>query len=146
MNTTMPATMPRALAPNSSAIAGLICHAVVTLPMLAAGIGKTFRLAPRHVLEMFATQYHLDQQMQLIGVGELLCIALLLIPRTLPFGILMISSYWGGAIMVHMCHDQSYLLPSVLLILSWAGYVLRLDPDARRALLARRTLEGQSGR
>jgi hypothetical protein len=34
-----------------------------------------------------------------------------------------------------MSTAQSYLVPSVLLILSWVGYFLRLDPATRRALL-----------
>jgi hypothetical protein len=71
----------------------------------------------------------------LIGPGELLCVVLLHVPRTLPLGILMTSAYWGGAIVIHMSTAQSYLVPSVLLILSWVRYFLRLDPATRRALL-----------
>jgi hypothetical protein len=113
--------------------------------MLGAGVGKTLHLAPERVLSMFETTFHLDQQMTIIGLGELLCVVLLLVPRTLPFGILMVSAYWGGAIVVHMSSAQSYLLPSVLLILSWAGYLLRLDHDARRALLESRDHPARGG-
>jgi hypothetical protein len=128
---------PSRSARRPAAIAGFVCHVLVTLPMLGAGIGKAFRLAPQHVMAMFESQYHLDHQMRMIGFGELLCLVLLLVPRTLPFGILMTSAYWGGAIAIHMSHDQPYVLPAVLLVLSWVGYVLRLDPEARRALLKR---------
>jgi hypothetical protein len=103
--------------------------------MLVAGIGKAFHVAPARVLSMFESTFHLDGQMTMIGFGELLCVVLLLVPRTLPFGILMVSAYWGGAIVIHMSSGQSYFLPSILLVLSWAGYVLRLDALARKALL-----------
>jgi hypothetical protein len=32
---------------------------LVTLPILGAGIGKAFHLAPERVMTMFATTYHL---------------------------------------------------------------------------------------
>jgi hypothetical protein len=62
----------------------------------------------------------------MIGAGELLCVVLLLYSPTLPFGILMVSAYWGGAIAVHMMTQQSYALPAALMLLSWFGYYLRL--------------------
>jgi hypothetical protein len=121
-----------------SKIAGFVLHALVTLPMVVAGVGKAFHVAPGRVLSMFQTTFHLDQQMTMIGLGELLCVVLLLWPRTLRFGILMVSAYWGGAIVIHMSSGQSYVLTSVLLVMSWAGYWLRLDGDGRRALLGLR--------
>ena len=44
---------------TSSVIAAWVCHLLVTLPMLGAGIGKAFHLAPERVMTMFATTYHL---------------------------------------------------------------------------------------
>jgi hypothetical protein len=120
---------------TAALIGGWLCHVLVTVPMIGAGIGKAFRVAPQRVLDLFQNKWHLGKQMQMIGVGELACVILLLTPRTLSFGILMTSAYFGGAIVTHMCHDESYLLPSVLLILAWAGYYLRLAPEARKLLL-----------
>ena len=95
--------------------------------MIVAGIGKAFMVAPLRVLDMFATEFHLFGQMRMIGAGELLCVVLLLYSRTLPFGILMVSAYWGGAIAVHMMTRQSYALPAALMLLSWFGYYLRMN-------------------
>jgi hypothetical protein len=113
------------LAQNKRTKIGYVLHALVVLPMIVAGIGKLFEVAPQRVLDMFKHTFHLEAQMRLIGAGELLCITLLLWPRTLPLGILLISAYWGGAIVIHMSTAQSYALPAVLLILSWAGFILR---------------------
>jgi hypothetical protein len=57
---------------------------------------------------------------------------LLLIPRTWLLGALAASSYWGGAICIHMAHGESFNPPAVLLILTWAGALLRagLAPGA----------------
>ena len=106
---------------------GFLFHVVVVIPMIVAGIGKAFMVAPLRVLDMFATEFHLFGQMRMIGAGELLCVVLLLYSRTLPFGILMVSAYWGGAIAVHMMTQQSYALPGALMLLSWAGYYLRMN-------------------
>jgi hypothetical protein len=115
------------LAEIYSARLGFLFHVVVVIPMIVAGVGKAFMVAPLRVIDMFATQFHLSGQMRMIGAGELLCVLLLLYPRTLPFGILMVSAYWGGAIVIHMTTQQSYALPAGLMLLSWAGYYLRMN-------------------
>jgi hypothetical protein len=61
----------------------------------------------------------------LIGSGALLTALLLLIPRTSSLGVLLTSSFWGGAICIHMAHGEPYLFQAVLLVLSWAGAYLR---------------------
>lgn len=114
------------LAKSTPTLFGFLLHVVVVIPMIVAGVGKAFMVAPQRVIDMFANQFHLYGQMRMIGAGELLCVALLLYPRTLPFGILMVSAYWGGAIVIHMTNEQSYALPAALMLLSWAGYYLRM--------------------
>ncbi len=64
-----------------------------------------------------------------IGIGELASAVLFLIPLTAPLGTLLLSSYLGGAIIVHMIKqgekpEESFVFQSVLLILVWvAGYL-----------------------
>jgi hypothetical protein len=48
-----------------------------------------------------------------------------LIPRTSSLGILLASSFWGGAICIHMAHGEPYLFQVAMLLLSWAGACLR---------------------
>jgi len=48
-----------------------------------------------------------------------------LIPRTSFLGSLAVSSYWGGAILLHMIQNESYVLQSALVLLTWAGACLR---------------------
>jgi hypothetical protein len=70
-------------------------------------------------------KYGLATQARLIGVGAILTALLLLIPRTSSLGILLTSSFWGGAICIHMAHGEPYLFQAVVLALSWTGAYLR---------------------
>jgi hypothetical protein len=105
-------------------VAGLVLHVLIGGLMLFAGAGKAFGFAPPEVVEMLR-KAGLGDQVRLIGVGEILTAALLLIPRTSSLGILLTSSFWGGAIVTHMALGESYVFVAVLLVLSWLGAFLR---------------------
>ncbi len=65
---------------------------------------------------------------KIIGIGEIISALLLLPAELLPIGMLLCSSFWGGAIMAHMSKSEPYVAQSVLLILTWLGGALR-RPD-----------------
>ena len=104
-------------------IVGLVLHGLIAALMIFASSGKV--LALQNVVEQMRN-YGLDDRVQLIGAGELITAILLLIPRTSSLGVLLASSFWGGAICLHMSHRESYVGPSVLLLLTWMGAYLRL--------------------
>jgi hypothetical protein len=106
---------------NWGKIAGLVLHIVIGGLMIFTGSQKILGLVPPEAL----AKYGLDEQVRLIGAGALLTALLLLVPRTSSLGILLTSSFWGGAICIHMAHGESYLVQAVLLVLSWAGAYLR---------------------
>ena len=73
----------------------------------------------------------------LLGVLEIACLALYLIPRTAPVGAILWTGYLGGAIATHLRVDNPLLthtiFPIYVAALVWGGLYLR---DARvRALL-----------
>jgi hypothetical protein len=68
----------------------------------------------------------LSVPIQVIGAGELVTALLLLIPRTSSLGILLASSFWGGAICLHMSKAEPFVLQSLLLLLTWGGAYLRV--------------------
>jgi hypothetical protein len=112
-------------------IAGVVCHVLVGAVLLLACSGLAFGFATERV-EKMAT-FGLGDKRQLIGFGGLTTAVLLLIPRTWLLGALAASSYWGGAICTHMAHGESYMPPAVLLILTWAGALLRSIPASNAA-------------
>jgi hypothetical protein len=106
---------------NWGQIAGLVLHVLVGGLLIFTGSQKVLGSAPPEAL----VKYGLAEQARLIGAGALLTALLLLIPRTSSLGILLTSSFWGGAICTHMAQGEPYLLQVVLLVLSWGGAYLR---------------------
>jgi hypothetical protein len=102
-------------------VLGLVFNLLIGGLMIVAGTPKLLGLAPPDHVERLG----LTESIRLVGAGEIVTGVLLLIPRTLSLGILLTSSFWGGAICVHMTHGQSYVLQSALLVLSWVGAYLR---------------------
>jgi hypothetical protein len=102
-------------------IAGLALHILIGGLMSFTGSEKVLGMVPPEAL----AKYGLGEQMRLIGAGAVLTGLLLLIPRTSSLGILLTSSFWGGAICTHMAHGEPYRFQAVLLVLSWAGACLR---------------------
>ena len=107
-------------------ITGRILLTLVAVIMLMAGSGKLFGFAPEMVVEQMEG-FGLGNDLFLVGLAEVASAILLLIPRTSSFGILMTSSFWGGAIVAHLAGDDyaGTAVPIVLLVLTWAGTVLR---------------------
>ena len=106
---------------NWGPIAGLVLHILIGGLLIFTGSQKVLGSIPPETLVKFG----LGEQSRLIGAGAILTALLLLIPRTSSLGILLASSFWGGAICIHMAHDDPYVFPVVLLILSWIGAFLR---------------------
>ena len=61
----------------------------------------------------------------IIALGEITSSLLFLFPKTNKYGTLLLSSYMGGAIIIHMMNALSIGMPSVVLILVWVVAYLR---------------------
>jgi hypothetical protein len=61
----------------------------------------------------------------IIDVLELASATLFLVPKTRPFGLLLVSAVLGGAIAAHLGHGQPPVPPAALLALIWIGTWLR---------------------
>lgn len=107
-------------------ITGRVLLTLVAVIMLAAGSGKLFGFAPEMVVEQLEG-FGLRNDLFLIGLAEVTSAILLVIPRTSAFGVLMTSSFWGGAMVAHLAGDDyaGSFVPIVLLILTWLGAMLR---------------------
>jgi hypothetical protein len=60
-----------------------------------------------------------------VAVLEVLSAIAFLIPATRSIGLLLISSFLGGAIATHLQHGQSIIPPSMVLMLAWFAAWLR---------------------
>jgi hypothetical protein len=117
---------------NWSKVVGVLVHCLIAASMIITGFQKVLGSVPPAALVM----YGLGDEARVIGVGAIVTALLLVIPRTSSFGILLTSSFWGGAICIHMAHGEPYLLQVAMLLLSWAGAYLR-KPAAPGTLVRR---------
>ena len=72
-----------------------------------------------------------------LGLVELGCTILYVIPQTAVLGALLLSGYLGGAVATHLRIGESFIPPIVVGVLLWGGLVLR-DSRLRSVLPWRR--------
>ncbi|HKY63409.1 MAG TPA: DoxX family protein [bacterium] len=68
-----------------------------------------------------------------LGVVELICLVLYLIPKTAVLGALLLTGYLGGAILTHLRLSEPILMPIGLGVVIWLGIYLR-EPRLRQVL------------
>lgn len=66
-----------------------------------------------------------DGHVKLLGILELLIVALWIPRRTGVLGCLLGTAYFGGAIAVHFVADQSPMAPMIIQTLLWIAAVIR---------------------
>lgn len=62
-----------------------------------------------------------------LGVLEITCTVIYLIPRTSVLGAILLTGYLGGATLTHLRVGDPYFAPPLLGVLLWGGLYLR-DP------------------
>jgi hypothetical protein len=79
------------------------------------------------VVRTMAADGFANGKLTLVASLEILSAALFLLPRTRSFGLLLLSSFLGGAICTHvqMGEYAKGIGPSILLTLAWVGTWLR---------------------
>ncbi len=107
---------------NWMTITGLVLHGLIAGIMLLAGSAKVLGLFPPDAV----AQLGLTGWITVIGAGELATAVFLLVPRTSSLGVLLASSFWGGAICLHMSKGEPFILQSVFLLMTWLGAYLRV--------------------
>ncbi len=68
-----------------------------------------------------------------IGVVELICTVLYVVPRTAAIGAILLTGYLGGAVLTHLRVGQPWFMPIVVGVMLWTGLVLR--QPKRRSIL-----------
>ena len=105
------------------------------VPVLMLGFSAVLKLVnPPDVREMFATLSWPEQYTLGLGILELGCAAVYLIPRTSMLGAILVTGYLGGAIATHVRIGELMVVPQVALgVLAWLGLYLR-DPRVRASI------------
>ncbi len=116
--------------------AGRILSALPVLLLLLSGVMKLMKPAP--VLEGFAHFGYAEKQILAIGLLELGCTIVYVIPRTSVLGAILLTGYLGGATATNVrVGDPLFFAPAILGVLVWGGLFLR--DNRLRALLPLRS-------
>ena len=111
---------------------GRILTTLAVLFLLFDAVIKFTDTAP--VRDSFAQLGYPLKLAVVIGVLELTCLAVYLIPRTSILGAILLTGYLGGAIATHVRVENPLfshiLFPTYIAALIWGGLLLR-DPRAR---------------
>jgi len=98
--------------------AGRIMSALPVLLLVFSGMMKLVKPAP--VVEGFV---HLGIPVRLaipLGILELTCTIIYLIPRTAALGAILLTGWLGGAVLTHLRVGESVLGPVIAGVLVWA--------------------------
>lgn len=114
---------------------GRIMSALPVLMLLFSAIMKLVK--PPGLAEGFA-HLGLPESLALgVGILELTCTLVYVVPRTSVLGAILLTGYLGGAIVAHLRVGDAFFGPIVLGVLIWGGLYLR-DPRLRALIPLRR--------
>jgi len=105
-----------------------------TLPVLMLLISAVMKfMKPASVVEGFA-HLGLPESLALgLGILEIACTVVYVIPRTAILGAILLTGYLGGATVTHLRVGDPFFAPVIVGVFVWGGIFLR---DARlRALI-----------
>ena len=133
--TTQAPTAPNPTAPKKMLWAGWVMSGLVALMMLFSAVMKLTK--PPMFVQEFARLGYQEQAALGIGILEIACTALYLIPRTAVLGAILLAGYLGGATATHVRVADPFIPPIVFGVLAWGGLYLR--DERLRALLPLRS-------
>ena len=114
---------------------GYVLTALPALLFLFSGVMKLMK--PPAVMEGF-THLGLPEKLATgIGILEITCTVLYLIPRTAVIGAILLTGYLGGAILATLRVGDSVVMTVIVGISVWGGLFLR-DPRLRELIPFRR--------
>ncbi|MEI8274228.1 MAG: DoxX family protein [Paludibacter sp.] len=103
---------------KASQISAWVISGLLTALFLFSASGKLMH--PEQMAQMKLADWRI-----IIAIGEIVSALLFLIPKTNKLGTVLLSSYLGGAIIIHMTGGLPITMPAVILILVWITGALR---------------------
>jgi hypothetical protein len=97
--------------------------ALASFIFIGSGLSKMF--GGEEAIQMAAGIGLSPLQFKALGWVEIISAVLFIIPRTGLVGTLLLAAYMGGAIAVHLTHDQPLWAPAIIEALVWIMAWLR---------------------
>jgi hypothetical protein len=125
----MPAETQSAPTSKKMLWAGRIISAIPVLLLLTSAVAKFVKPAP--VLQGFAQFGFPENLISRIGILELACTVVYLIPRTSVLGAILLTGYLGGATVTHLrVGDPAFVGAVIVGVFVWGGLFFR-EPRLR---------------
>ncbi len=104
---------------------------LTVLPALMLSFSAVMKFVkPPDLIKGFA-DLGLDVRLALgLGILELACTVIYLIPRTAVLGAILLTGYLGGAVLTHLRVGDQFFAPIIVGVVLWGGLFLR-DPRLR---------------
>ncbi len=116
---------------------GYVLTVLPALLLIASAIGKLMK--PESVIQGFA-HFGLPENLIIkLGILELACAIIYLIPRTSVLGAILVTGYFGGATVTNLRVGESFMPPVIAGVFVWGGLYLR-DPRVRALIPLRSCL------
>lgn len=126
---------PQTATPKAMAWAGWVVTVLPTAMLLMSSTMKF--LQPPQVMEGLAKYGYEAKVVVPLGIVELVCTVLYLVPQTAVLGAILLTGYLGGATATHVRVGDAWFMPVLLGVLVWLGLYLR-DGRLRTLLPLRR--------
>lgn len=111
-------------ASNGARITGWTLTGLITLFVGSGGI-NALRHAPMVVDSLPKTGMPLAM-LTPMGIVQLVCVVLFLVPRTAALGAILFTAYFGGAVLSHArVGDPTWIVPVIFGVLVWVTLLLR---------------------
>ena len=120
---------------NKMVWAGRVLSALPVLMLVFSAVMKL--LKPPEVLTEFARLGYPESVVVSLGILELLCTVVYVIPRTSILGAILLTGYLGGATATHVRIGDPFIPPVLFGMLVWVGLYLR-DPQVRALIPLRK--------
>jgi hypothetical protein len=102
---------------------GYVLSTLPVLMLLFSASGKFFKPEGMEV-NVLPLGWTMDQ-MTYLGIVEVACVVLYLIPRTSVFGAILLTAYLGGATATHARIGDPFFFPIIVAGVMWLGLYLR---------------------
>jgi hypothetical protein len=111
---------------------------VTALPALSLIFSAIFKIIQsQQILKEFDRLGWQGASVMPLGIVELACTIVYLIPQTSVLGAILLTGYLGGATATHVRINDNFAPPIVMGVLVWLGLFLR-DPRLRALIPLRR--------
>jgi DoxX-like family len=108
---------------------GRVLTGLPSLMLVGSALAKL--ASPAEMVANFEKMGFKTSQLVPLGIVELTCVVLYLVPRTAIFGAILLTGYLGGAVVTHLRVGEPFFIPIVLGVMIWGGIYLR-EPRLRK--------------